>query len=110
MGSGLGSATQRWTTARTGVSRPFHAEVLALGADQEFRSRICCFGGFSASLYDLICRARTEGSTGGRHIIDMPDRLLSSFLWTEWAALAQILALPFTSSGTWWERIIFKRR
>lgn len=57
--------------------------------------------------YDLICRARTEESTGGRHIIDMPDRLRSSSLWTEWAELAQIPALPFTSSGTWWERIIF---
>lgn len=40
--------------------------------------------------YELICRARAEESTGGRHIIDMPDRLLSSFLWTEWAELAPV--------------------
>lgn len=40
--------------------------------------------------YDLICRARTAERTGGRHIIDMPDGLLSSFLGTEWAALAPI--------------------
>lgn len=36
LGGGLWASSQRWITARTGVSRPFHVEVSALGLIVDF--------------------------------------------------------------------------